>query len=201
MSTTQQYAEYIAADSLGFVYVGIGTAKRDLVAYEIATGRHRSILPARYGGTGFVDVYRGADGCAWASTAPTVWLGLHGWNATVDATWPGPALPACSTAEKTGTSQNVCLLPDGRKIFYTGGSVTTETENTNETHVTGYTGRPLNIFRIGLGPCSFSCSHCTLISRPFFAHRCCVDLCLSSRPSSCSVESHSTQPRCIYAQT
>jgi hypothetical protein len=35
MSETEQYARLVAADDQGFVYVGIGTAKKDLVAYEI----------------------------------------------------------------------------------------------------------------------------------------------------------------------
>jgi len=46
MHPTEMYARSLAVGPNGKVYVGIGTAKGDLVVFDPATGQHRSILPA-----------------------------------------------------------------------------------------------------------------------------------------------------------
>ncbi len=69
MHPTEMYARSLAVGPSGKVYVAIGYEKGDLVAFDPATGKHRSILPdklrAPSGATG-VSVWRGADGQAYA---------------------------------------------------------------------------------------------------------------------------------------
>jgi|GEM_PF-5178724 len=50
MNETENYSRSVTCDDQGFVYTGIGMANQDLVAYEIATGQHRSILPKELAG-------------------------------------------------------------------------------------------------------------------------------------------------------
>jgi streptogramin lyase len=69
MHPTEMYARSLAVGPGGKVYVAVGMEKGDLVMFDPATGRHRSILPdnlrAPNGATG-VSVWRGADGQAYA---------------------------------------------------------------------------------------------------------------------------------------
>jgi len=108
MSETEQYARWLAADDQGFVYVGVGMSQKDLVAYEIATGEHKSILPADQAGQGCVGVVRGTDGVVYADTGK--WLKLVGWTAT--------PTPDNQPPNKTGLQ-----LADGRGVSYDGHTV------------------------------------------------------------------------------
>jgi len=140
MDEVEQYARSVAADDGGFVYVGIGTVGRHVVAYEIATGEHRDILPPECAGPGTATVTRAVDGRAYAFAGDRL-LRLDGWTATVipNADFPGePPLK----------------LDDGRTLSYTGTSVTVRDPATgaDETLETGYAGKSQDLFRIGLGP-------------------------------------------------
>jgi hypothetical protein len=151
-STTEMYARSCAAGRDGFVYLGIGTTHRDLVAYEIATGKHKSILPAGIGrGVGAFDVARGADGNVYGhigAHAGRAWYRAAGWvppTATPNNSWPGPQMPDCS--------QSSCTLADGRKVLYTGRTATVHHPNgSSAIFLTNYSGHAMPIFRIGLGP-------------------------------------------------
>jgi outer membrane protein assembly factor BamB len=63
MDPVEMYARFVVGSSDGFIYIGIGYGTAHLVAYEIATGNHRDILPAAYqlGGSATY-VYAGTDG-------------------------------------------------------------------------------------------------------------------------------------------
>ncbi len=69
MHPTEMYSRSLAIGPSGKVYVAVGYEKGDLVAFDPATGKHRSILTeelrAPNGATG-VSVWRGADGNAYA---------------------------------------------------------------------------------------------------------------------------------------
>jgi len=70
MHPTEMYARSLAVGPSGKVYVAIGTVKDDLVAFDPATGQHRSILPEelRKGSGAFsISVSRRSDGRAYAS--------------------------------------------------------------------------------------------------------------------------------------
>jgi hypothetical protein len=138
MSKTENYGRFISADNKGFVYVGIGMA-RDLVAYEIATGQHKSILPQDMKGQGAVYVVQGTDGIVYAS-AGGKWIRLDGFTATSVAGNSGPITPPLT-------------LADGRHVSYEGRSVSVQNQDGKAVQsTTGYRGKNLGIFLIGLGP-------------------------------------------------
>jgi len=142
MSETEYYARHIAADEKGFVYLGIGTSKRDLVAFEIASGKRQSILPADLAGHGFVRVLRGTDGKVYASAAGK-WLTVEGFSAVPAPPQASMHLPQLS-------------LADGRVISYDGLNLTTKNpDGTTLIRPTGYRGKDMRIFRLGLGPDGF----------------------------------------------
>lgn len=68
MDETQDYARTIAAGPNGKIYTGIGMAVPDLVVYDPETREHRSVLlPDGRKVQGYVSVWNGADGHAYAS--------------------------------------------------------------------------------------------------------------------------------------
>ncbi len=140
MDPTELYARQVAADDQGFVYVGIGMEKRHLVAYEIATGEHRDILPPESAGGGQASVLRGDDGVAYGGAGDQP-LRLDGWKAI-----PIPA------AQVHG--EGPLRLADGRTVAYDGHTVSVTDPKTGQTekHDTGYQGKSQWLFRIGLGP-------------------------------------------------
>lgn len=139
MNPTEQYARYVACDDAGFVYVGIGMASRDLVAYEIATGRHASILPGELAGTGSVSLYRGTDGRVYANAGKV--LRLNGFEPPVEP-------PAGEVAP-----QEPLDLADGRRVRYSGPAIEVVGADGQATsHPTGYRGKSQDLFRVGLGP-------------------------------------------------
>lgn len=139
MSMTENYARFLSADDRGFIYVGIGMANRDLVTYEIATGQHKSILPQDMKGQGAVNVVRGTDGLVYAGVG-NKWLRMNGFNAT-------PVLGNFSPITPPLT------LTDGRRVTYEGQSVYVKNKDEKAVQSTTlYRGKPISIFRIGLGP-------------------------------------------------
>jgi len=140
MDPTEQYARLVAADDKGFVYVGIGMAQQHLVAYEIATGEHRDILPPDLAGGGCCGVVRGEDGVVYG-TAGSQNLRLVGWEAI-------PIPPEQARGE------GPVRLADGRTVSYDGHTIGVTDPKTGqaERHETGYQGKSQSLFRIGLGP-------------------------------------------------
>jgi hypothetical protein len=140
MDDRELYARSVAADDKGFVYTGIGPAARRLVAYEIATGQHRNILPAESAGAGFCSVWRGDDGKVYGG-AGGQYLVLDGWKATPIAAGrqrPEPPLK----------------LADRRIVAFEGRTVSVRDPKTNQVvqHPVDYRGKSQSLFRIGLGP-------------------------------------------------
>ncbi|MBI4662129.1 MAG: hypothetical protein HY735_25185 [Verrucomicrobia bacterium] len=75
MHPTEMYARSLVVGPNGKVYVGIGTTKGDLVAYDPATQQHRSILPdGLKGAKGWstVGVSRRSDGNVYAEFGPNL---------------------------------------------------------------------------------------------------------------------------------
>lgn len=80
MDEQQKYPFHLAADTEGWVYLGIGTEQMNLVGYCPSTGERRQLLPeeARVKGTGHV--HRGLDDLVYAHFGQG-WLRLHGGGA------------------------------------------------------------------------------------------------------------------------
>lgn len=75
MHPTEMYARSLAVGANGRVYVGIGTAKGDLIVYDPATRQHRSLMPpGLQGAKGWstVGVARRRDGNVYAEFGPTL---------------------------------------------------------------------------------------------------------------------------------
>ena len=80
MHPTEMYARSLAVGPNGKVYVGIGTAKGDLVVFDPATRQHHSILPPGLRGTpgwSAVNVSRRSDGKVYAAYGTNL---LCGWT-------------------------------------------------------------------------------------------------------------------------
>jgi len=140
MDLKEMYARGVAADDNGFVYAGIGMERQHVVAYEIATGEHRDIMPEECGGTGFGKVWRGGDGKVYAQAGGRA-LRLEGWKAEI--------IPA--KEQKSGVRLQ---LADGHSVNYADGKVTLGDPKTGQMAATevAYEGKPLDIFRVCIGP-------------------------------------------------
>ena len=98
MDPVENYTRFVAASGDGFIYTGIGYAKSHLAAYEISTGAHSDILPAKYQVTGVTSVWKGDDGNIYASV-PGQYFRLQGGNVVLIAQnqarpeAPAPASP------------------------------------------------------------------------------------------------------------
>jgi hypothetical protein len=147
MDLRELYARHIAADDKGFVYIGIGMEKRHLVAYEIATGEHRDILPTEFGGVGCCIVERGDDGVVYGRRDPAYSgtgdqsFRLEGWKAT--------AIPPDQVRRPAPLR-----LADGRTVTYAGRTISVTDPKTGqvETRKTDYRGKTHSYFRMALGP-------------------------------------------------
>lgn len=141
MDPVEQYGRNVAASSDGFVYVGIGTRKMNIAAYEIATGAHREILPEALRTEGTVQVYADAGGVVHA-VAGNQHFQLRTWVADPVDARSAPARPPPTRAR------------DGRLFALERGSFTVTDPKTGKTNSVplAYAGRDLPIFRIAFGP-------------------------------------------------
>ena len=67
MDEAEQYARYVASGKNGKLYIGIGSARRDLVVYDPATQIKKSLLAGGDRTAGWVKVEEGDDGEIYAS--------------------------------------------------------------------------------------------------------------------------------------
>jgi uncharacterized protein (TIGR03437 family) len=140
MDPVEMYGHTVAASTDGFVYVGIGYGTAHLAAYQIATGTHSDILPAQYQLAGGVtDVYPGTDGKVYASINGQ-YFRLDGFNIT----------PIASSAAAPAVPRNV--FADGSSVSISGTTVKRASSGTTTWFPYQYTGEPLFLYRIGLGP-------------------------------------------------
>lgn len=141
MHPTEMYARSVVAASNGKVYVGVGTARGDLVVFDPATKRQKSLLPPESvsDGGGTVTVSRRADGQVYAEFGPHVWR-IDDETLTPVKSAPGRALPR---------------LRDGREVTAFGrGTFTLRDPRTGATVERSfkYAGSGDLIFVVGNGP-------------------------------------------------
>jgi hypothetical protein len=140
MDPVEQYAHYVAGSRDGFVYVGIGTSKANIAAYEISTGIHREILPPAFQTVGQALVYASRDGNVYGRLGNQHFR-LEGFTAR-----PVPENEASPPVDKQALRDASTVSTSGRTIRVTAPSGET-TERRFE-----YTGNLLNIFRVAFGP-------------------------------------------------
>jgi streptogramin lyase len=141
MDLTEQYGRHVAADNNGFVYIGIGSGRTGIVAYEIATGAHRDILPAQYRAPGFATVYQGADGGAYGWIAGQHFR-LRGWNLT-------------PVAGADAAMRRYDQMRDGRFVVQVGqGLIRVQDPKTRHQAELPYRyeGKEIEVFRLTMGP-------------------------------------------------
>ena len=142
MHPSEMYARSVAVGPNGKVYVGIGTAKGDLVVFDPATGTHRSILPEGIRGAPgaiSVGVSRRSDGQVYAATSAGL-LRIEDENLAHVST--APDLPPLK-------------LHDGRVVSEFGrGSFSLRDPRTGTVveHTFKYAGAGDMIFVVGIGP-------------------------------------------------
>lgn len=145
MDPAEQYGRFIVGSNDGFLYIGIGSSKANIAAYNIRTGEHREILQADAQVAAFAKVFRGTDGNIYGTVGSREFR-LTGWTATeLD---PGHTiLPAAANA-----------LHDGRilSLSETMGSLTLTVTNpeahTKVERPISYQGQELQLMRICFGP-------------------------------------------------
>jgi streptogramin lyase len=141
LDATEQYGRWIVSSSDGFLYIGIGTSRANIAAFNVRTGEHREILPADAQKTGIAKVTRGQDGKLYGSIGERAFR-LEGWTAKELAANEKPSEPAPDR------------LRDGRTLELTARTLTIIDEKTQakvERHIT-YAGEALPLFRIAFGP-------------------------------------------------
>lgn len=140
MDDEGEYAHYVAASRDGFVYAGIGTKRMGVVAYEIATGKRRQLLPEALRTTGQAAVYQGADGGVYASAGARTFRLEGGAAKPLDG-----AAPARLAKNRTR---------DGRPVTLDRGVVTVGAVAGGKPapRPFAYAGREVPILTLGLGP-------------------------------------------------
>ncbi|MBT3375556.1 MAG: hypothetical protein HN742_20210 [Lentisphaerae bacterium] len=69
MDPEEKYLQFLATDTAGWVYAGIGTARCNLIAYNPSTGEKRTLIPDSVRVHGSGRVFPGADGAAYGTAA------------------------------------------------------------------------------------------------------------------------------------
>ena len=142
MHPTEMYSRSVAAGPNGKVYVGIGTAKGDLVVFDPATRSHRSILPEGLRGNpawNTVGVSRRSDGLVYATYGTNL---LRIEDETVTSVATAPDVPPLK-------------LRDGRVVTTFGrGTFSLRDPVTGQVveRTFKYAGAGDMIFVVGMGP-------------------------------------------------
>lgn len=141
MDPAEQYAHYVAGSDDGFMYVGIGTSKANIAAYEIATGAHKEILPSQFQQVGQATVFRGRDGKVYGKLGAQ-YFALQGWTATPLESGRAPE-PAQANR-----------LKDGSVVSVSGRALTLTKPGDAEPRKVkfDYAGNVLDLFRVAFGP-------------------------------------------------
>ncbi len=135
------YARSIAADDAGMIYVGTGSARAGIVAYEISTGAKRDLTPPGMTVAGFGRVHSSGTGKVYAA------IGEHRFSIAGTrlsemraADWPAPSSPVWREGLfiRPGNTAELELVDAGGRVI--------------RRQEFEYPGRPIHVFRLGLGP-------------------------------------------------
>lgn len=142
MDPKEEYSRSVATGSDEWVYVGIGSVKADIVAFNTRTKAHKPLLPPDKRPDGWGEVFTGKDGEAY-SRVNGQWYLLHGGTAAAipEKEWPG---------------QKTTPLVDGRTLLaadLTGHyKLVDPASGKVSEHSFKYAGAGSSIFTLGAGP-------------------------------------------------
>jgi len=142
MNPGEQYGRWIASSDDGFIYIGTGFRRAGVIAFEIATGEHRNILPPAFSANGEVAVvHRSVDGKAYASVGAQRFR-LYRWTAVSipeSAMQPADARNRIDSRQFSNLASGTISIHDAVHQIDVSRPIT-------------YDGRAVDIFRLGLGP-------------------------------------------------
>lgn len=139
----EEYLRYLATGSDGYVYGGIGQARMEVLAYNTATGALAEILPTQYQGPGAVTVYHADDGQVYA-VAGSHKFRLQGGTAI-------PIAPETCPPDhiRTRLRDGSVGMLKGSRLEIRDKSLPNQSPAVRDIH---YHGRPMSLYRLGLGP-------------------------------------------------
>jgi hypothetical protein len=143
MDPIQEYARSCVAGGDGYIYVAIGTALDDMVAYDISTGQYQDLVPATERQPGVPYIFQATNGQVYAAGVGTT-LGIQHFLLN-----DGTATPV------SGTPPAVLTAPtDEVDDVLDGGSIAQAASASGPDLPVNpwYRGKPLYIFDLATGP-------------------------------------------------
>ena len=108
-----QYPRSVAADDAGWIYVGIGSTRGQIVVFDPRAGKARALLPDAQRAHGYAQVTRRLDGKVYGQPKPDQWLMLYqGKSTPIDK--PPQSRPKPYIAGSQGLYHTA--FPDGKQI-------------------------------------------------------------------------------------
>ena len=108
----EQYFNFLAFDSAGWAYAGLGTARWNIVAFNVKTNERRQILDETERKVGSARVYASTDGKVYGQAGAQYYRLFEGRGEKIAAGDAGPVAPSGAT----GYGQRSPKLPDGRQV-------------------------------------------------------------------------------------
>jgi streptogramin lyase len=140
MDPDEQYARTVAASDNGYIYLGIGYKRAGVVAYNIATGEHRQILPDSLRKSGVPWIQKRPDGKIYVELDDGIYR-ADGWSINRATAVPAEMPP--------GT------LPDGRRVVIDDQSrpqIVNPRTHSSQPLAVGYAGQQVPVYRLAMGP-------------------------------------------------
>ncbi|MBM4051038.1 MAG: hypothetical protein FJ279_38565, partial [Planctomycetes bacterium] len=109
----EAYFSRLAFDRAGWAYAGIGTARWNIVAYNVKTAERRQIIAEEERKLGTASVYAGTDGKAYGNAGEQWYRLFEGKGEKIAKSEAAPAAPsgAITWGQRTGS------FPDGRQVI------------------------------------------------------------------------------------
>jgi streptogramin lyase len=108
----EQYFNYLAFDSTGWAYCGIGTARATIVAFNPQTRERRELIPEEQRVTGSGYVFAGEDGKVYGYVGSHWYQFFEGKAVAIEKSQAAPKAPSGAL----GWGQSGGTLPDGRTV-------------------------------------------------------------------------------------
>ena len=167
LDPAEQYPNSLAVDAAGWIYAGIGTARRNFTAFDPRTGTMRPLLPEDQRGPGAGRVFAGVDGTVYGEAGGGHYrLGPERADRVAAS-----AVPAAAPMRAHRFQDKTAVLPDGRHVtchlperrlvvetpggaareleisFRLGGAMITSLGPGPDGKIYGSTAHPMHLFR------------------------------------------------------